>query len=459
MVANAVERLWTWQFGEKLIADQKRHQQDSRFLRVLQNLRLTNAGIPKLFPSYSWPKRFLVAPVRFLDLLDRLDELLSAEELQYLRRGNARLILDLSGEAAEFTGYSEEKLLSLHRALVATGLKPSSVFLINANIVSSRALPVWAARHRLPSSINALGYSFYLCEYLSELFISKWFSENYPRYVAERTQSPTNDSKKLFICLNLRPRPHRLAIVLHLLRTGLLERSIVSFFGEEFGHRDTRSVATQEEALTFVRSLPSGEALLAAFPRLQSMLPMTFDRTNSQMRKDLWERNAGEISFLFPERAPDGTPICTAHIEIVTETWFTDNSCLYLTEKTLRPLIRLQPFIIIGCPGTLAYLQSFGFQTFAPFIDETYDLIINPAQRFAAICREIDRLAVLGPGELEELQRVLLPRLQHNANLLLNEGTTLAEREIRENIGHGLRWGQGLRQRRATISKKLSPTG
>ena len=76
------------------------------------------------------------------------------------------------------------------------------------------------------------------------------------------------------------------------------------------------------------------------------------------------------------------------------ETLF-DDSRLHLTEKTLRPIACAQPFILAATVGSLEYLRGYGFETFAPWIDETYDTIENPVQRLDAIVQEMKRIANL----------------------------------------------------------------
>ena len=59
---------------------------------------------------------------------------------------------------------------------------------------------------------------------------------------------------------------------------------------------------------------------------------------------------------------------------VVTETVFYYNK-LHLTEKIFKPIVSKQPFMLLGAPGNLEYLRSYGFKTFDGIIDESYDLI------------------------------------------------------------------------------------
>ena len=71
-------------------------------------------------------------------------------------------------------------------------------------------------------------------------------------------------------------------------------------------------------------------------------------------------------------------------LEIVLET-IVDDQRWHLTEKTLRPIACGHPFVILGTPGILKYLRRYGFKTFSPLIDESYDDIQDPVERMQAI--------------------------------------------------------------------------
>lgn len=99
-------------------------------------------------------------------------------------------------------------------------------------------------------------------------------------------------------------------------------------------------------------------------------------------------------------------------LEIVVET-----DCItteWITEKTIKNLYIGKPFIVMGGAGILAKLKSFGFKTFSPWIDESYDDITNNYLRLEAIKQEIDRLADI---DINHLYQELLPILKHNREI------------------------------------------
>lgn len=92
----------------------------------------------------------------------------------------------------------------------------------------------------------------------------------------------------------------------------------------------------------------------------------------------------------------------TTEIEIVLETLF-DDERLQLTEKILRPIACGQPFMLAGTHGSLEYLRSYGFETFANLINEEYDTILDPFKRLEAIVNEMSRIASLAEQEKSKL--------------------------------------------------------
>jgi hypothetical protein len=100
-------------------------------------------------------------------------------------------------------------------------------------------------------------------------------------------------------------------------------------------------------------------------------------------------------------------------IEIVLETLF-DDQRWHLTEKSLRPIACGQPFLLAATPGSLEYLRSYGFQTFAPYIDETYDTISDPLQRLEAIVTEMQRISRLDSVSQQQLIDSVMQIARHN---------------------------------------------
>jgi len=85
-------------------------------------------------------------------------------------------------------------------------------------------------------------------------------------------------------------------------------------------------------------------------------------------------------------------------ISVVLETEF-DGDRIHLTEKILRAIACKHPFILAAGPGSLEYLRSYGFKTFSPWIDESYDLETNSVTRLKKIIESMKKINDLCPED------------------------------------------------------------
>lgn len=90
-------------------------------------------------------------------------------------------------------------------------------------------------------------------------------------------------------------------------------------------------------------------------------------------------------------------PYIQTYISIVTESIFFQSlngenefQSGYLSEKIWKPIGHCQPFILAAPPKSLQYIRNrFGFKTFHPFIDESYDLVEDDFKRLEMIKEQI----------------------------------------------------------------------
>lgn len=106
-------------------------------------------------------------------------------------------------------------------------------------------------------------------------------------------------------------------------------------------------------------------------------------------------------------------------LDIVAETVF-DYPYAYISEKTLRPILHKRPFIIVGAAHTLYMLRHKGFQTFDMIIDETYDTILDPAQRFHSVCKSITNFTMQPLEKIRNDVAAISNVLEHNHTHLKN---------------------------------------
>ena len=135
--------------------------------------------------------------------------------------------------------------------------------------------------------------------------------------------------------------------------------------------------------------------------QFESNLPIIFDNI-----EHLWGENVDE-NYIFGG----------SFLWVSNETHMNNKLTLF-SEKTLRPILYKNPFVVNGDVGTITYLQQLGFRTFGDFFDESYDLIENINERQNKIIQIIKDLK---KQNLKKLYHQMLPVLNHNRDLLVNK--------------------------------------
>jgi len=102
-----------------------------------------------------------------------------------------------------------------------------------------------------------------------------------------------------------------------------------------------------------------------------------------------------------------------AYFNFVVETHF-DNDTIFLTEKTFKPILNLQPFIIVGNPGSLQLLKKLGYKTFEDVVREDYDTMNNHRDRMSQILKISYDLCTLTDKHHIRIQHIISDVLEHN---------------------------------------------
>ena len=220
-----------------------------------------------------------------------------------------------------------------------------------------------------------------------------------------------NRFDKVFICYNhltSNLRSYRLHLVSNLIEQGLVDYGKVSLF-----HRGWQSTIEDSE------SPLDNRARIKIYKSLKDLDgPLTIDTNNPTGAL------SAEVNF---------DDLTSAMWHVVTETIYFDPK-LHLTEKIFKPIVAQRPFILVGAPGNLAYLKSYGFRTFDRWIDESYDEEQDHYIRIEKITEEIARLCALEPADLiimyEEMQEVL----EYNFNHFYNDFKGIIVEELVNNF-------------------------
>lgn len=103
---------------------------------------------------------------------------------------------------------------------------------------------------------------------------------------------------------------------------------------------------------------------------------------------------------------------------LVAETNYSNHYSFY-TEKTIKPILGRRLFIAIAGQHHLRNLRELGFKTFDGIIDESYDNIEDPRQRFAAAMEQFRLLC----DQYHQYHERIMPEIQaitdHNYQVLM----------------------------------------
>jgi len=129
---------------------------------------------------------------------------------------------------------------------------------------------------------------------------------------------------------------------------------------------------------------------------------------------------------------------CTTEISIVLETVF-DDSRIHLTEKILRPIACGHPFLLAAGPNALEYLRTYGFKTFAPWIDESYDLESNSLKRLEKIIQSMVQIQNLQGQELRNFSKKIKQIAEYNkAHFFSDSFFKQVTDELENNLGQAI---------------------
>jgi hypothetical protein len=137
------------------------------------------------------------------------------------------------------------------------------------------------------------------------------------------------------------------------------------------------------------------------------------DSIYSYAAKGIRLPNDVDRNSLFWDRHIDIDWYNQTHFSVVVETSM-NNNFIFLTEKSMKPLMYKHPFMILGCNNSLAFLKSAGFQTFENLFDETYDSLSSGERIDAVYQQTVDY-------EKSPYDSITREKLEYNHRLFFNQ--------------------------------------
>ena len=109
-----------------------------------------------------------------------------------------------------------------------------------------------------------------------------------------------------------------------------------------------------------------------------------------------------------------------AWINVVTEAFPFVESDVFITEKTFKPMLQLQPFLVQGNRHTLKHLREHGYRTFPELFDESYDELNDWRERTKAIVLQLRLWCAKSLEKKQLLIKRVMPDLIYNQEKVFN---------------------------------------
>lgn len=241
--------------------------------------------------------------------------------------------------------------------------------------------------------------------HINEPFIYFPDDEVYYRYLHVREQDyvkqvSTAQRSKKYTCLNRMDKNFRKVFASSLWYHGLISDGYFSYHGMRYSKEFNETL--KDPIYNWKTHWVNVEELFGTF---DMHVPFKADELD-----DLDHNNHKLINHNFYQ---------DSYWHFVLETHFNKNN-LFLTEKTFKPILNMQPFLIVGAPGSLKLLKDLGYETFDYWIDERYDKIKSDENRMYACFTTAYELCTMSHEEHISMMKEMIPVLAHNQQLLLS---------------------------------------
>jgi hypothetical protein len=333
-------------------------------------------------------------------------ENISKVALDEIVSGNGKLLINyvIDGGTA-FRVENFEKLIKFTRE---NNIDDEKVYFVFADFKLKENLEKLGANYKvIDYSYNMIGKAQEFYNTINNPNFSYWGEDSYEPQFGIVKQKPTSivtseeflqsigNERKDFLLLNRHWKLHRLLLLSQLKKLGF-ENSLVSWdnkFSYQLNKNEFLMYDNDEEFLKLITETSS----LLDIEDLTKIAGFGFEN------KDIY---------------------LNTYVSIVTESVFFQEDVNfpsgYLSEKIWKPVGHCQPFILAGPSKSLKHIRErFGYKTFHPYIDESYDMELDDMKRLEMIKIEIEKFSKKSKEEKDQFLNDVKDICIYNQNLFL----------------------------------------
>lgn len=240
-----------------------------------------------------------------------------------------------------------------------------------------------------------------------------WFINGHTMYdyVKDSMINIFNDSLKLnkeklktkhFLCFNRVPKTHRLIMFSELMSNDKFKDKYITSLGavSDFHYLN------QENIIKNITDIVGDKPKLLEFAN-------GYDFNNEYIfDENELKHNKANVFNLDAHRS--------TFVNIITESLIHDSYVVFFSEKTFKPMISAQPFIIVGNPYSIQKLKEYGFKTFDRWWDESYDSEKSLSKRLEKITNVMEEISTWDYEKCYQVTQEMEDTLKHNLDVLLD---------------------------------------
>lgn len=275
----------------------------------------------------------------------------------------------------------------MHNAMRNLKLPPMSVIFLNADLKFKDSYDNWLISN---TESRMFGHSYALT--------SIFYFANNPEDSLLKVAMQNNNSKD-FNSLNRTARQHRVEHIIELFDRNLFKNGLVS---------------------GYYNNNPGSDISLTSIYKGDSKLEFK-NKVNNYLKNPLqidgdWTDRHGPSPDNSSEAIFNHKIFKSSLLSVVTETAMNFPG-IFITEKTLKPIVAGHPFMVLGQYKFLDALRKMGYLVDFPGIDQTYDDIENPIDRFNKFHDSLEKWCNYSRKDKLNFCKFSLPLVRHNKNL------------------------------------------
>jgi hypothetical protein len=302
------------------------------------------------------------------------------------QRGKIIIVIDSQAEGLPLTYQGVDGFLLTHAAMRNLSLPAFSVLIFDSNQKFDVLYHQWCIENMCKPIIAHV-----------PAFTHVFYFNRRPSYSLINDAIATVESKD-FSSLNRNMRQHRIDHLLKLITEGIVHKGLVS--GYYSNDPDNPNQPTPTQIYTKIPDRLHTELL-------KQYLPLTID--------DSYQRYS-ESPDIDPDKIFNHWIYKNSLLSFVTETAFHYPGA-FITEKTIKPIAAGHPFIVLGQYRILDTLRNMGYRTDFAGIDQSYDNIEDPLERFTAAHRSLTAWVKLDRDKKIKYIQESMPIIDYNREL------------------------------------------